>query len=775
MKKKKVPEERKPDLHEADDQAAIESRIKEMMEIDPPKSVAKPITVTMHDDESSEPVPNTTEPELPPSAPELPSAPAKKPVPITIIDHNDIAETDEVDTPEVAEASVAPVDLAAEEIAEEPAESDPELLAAIEEVNNQLLAKESEPIGETADENVETAPSAPEVTDASAVDDDDSVIDEPEPEINTPEPEPEPDKPKPLSHLDSIVPKNRVEETLESTQTDQAVDDIIATESDALLKAEDEKLAEAFKPEPVKTKRGIVRRFFGNKVVRIALVLALIAGIAAAATVPTSRYYLLNTAGVRSSASVTVLDSSTQQPLKGVKVNLAGEATETNEEGKAQFSNIKLGQTDLVIEKRAFAPITQPLVIGWGSNPLPEYQLTPTGSQYTFIVTDYLSGKPVDNVEAASNEASAQSNEKGEIKLTIDQQDDTPRDVIISGDGYREEKFQLNLDQKEPLAISLVPARKHVFISKRSGKYDVYKVDVDGQNEKLVLPGTGSERDDMVLISHPTAEVAALVSTKDNKRNNDGFLLSTLTVMNLNEETTKSVVTSERVQVIDWVGSKVVYVAVKEGASGDSPDRHTLASYDYQTQEYHELAKSNYFNDVMVAGGKVYYAPTSTYATETKAALYRVNADGSDKQELFNQEVWNIFRTNYDKLVFAVQQDWYELAIGQTKPGKISGEPPSQVSRVYIDNGSGSKALWVDSRDGKGVLLGYDTQTNEDTVIRTQGGLKDPIRWLSDNVVIYRISTESETADYVLNLDGGEPKKIRDVTNTSGVNTWYFY
>src|SRR5690606_37173626 len=198
-------------------------------------------------------------------------------------------------------------------------------------------------------------------------------------------------------------------------------------------------------------------------------------------------------------------------------------------------------------EKSAFARLEKTLVIGWGSNPLSAFSLTPTGSQYVFAVTDFLSGKPIAKVEAVSQEASAISNEKGKIKLTIDAPDESEREVVITRKGFREERLVLNLDKKETTAVQLVPARKHAFFSNRSGRYDVYKIDADGANEKLVLPGTRSERDDMVLVSHPIDEVAALVSTKDNKRNDDGFLLSTLTILNLEAETNKSVVTSERV------------------------------------------------------------------------------------------------------------------------------------------------------------------------------------------------------------------------------------
>ena len=80
----------------------------------------------------------------------------------------------------------------------------------------------------------------------------------------------------------------------------------------------------------------------------------------------------------------------------------------------------------------------------------------------------------------------------------------------------------------------------------------------------------------------------------------------------------------------------------------------------------------------------------------------------------------------------------------------------------------------MEERDGKGVLLAYDTITKTDKALKTQSGLISTVRWLSNNTVVYRIHTSQETADYVLNLDGGEAKKIKDVTNTIGIDQGYF-
>lgn len=577
---------------------------------------------------------------------------------------------------------------------------------------------------------------------------------------------------------------NSSENKSEQNAEDSAVDDIVSKEGDVVLKAEDEKQKKAI-AVPRKAS-------FGRKVVtklknlwskpyirRTALGLAL-AIVVATVAVPTSRYFVMNTAGIRSRASITVFDNSTKLPLKNVTVSMSGLSVQTDKNGLASFKNIKLGKTIVKIEKRAFAEITQVSTIGWGSNPLGELSLTPVGSQYDFMVTDFLSGNPIKGIEATSGIASALSDDEGKIKLTIDSDDIPETDEIkatISGEGYRDEVITIDAKNKEATLVSLVPARKHVFISKRSGQYDVYKIDADGKNEGLLLKGTGSERSDITLALHPNFELAALVSTRDNLRNSDGFLLSTLTIINVaEEESPAKVISSERIQLVGWSGTRLVFVKIAAGASASNPKRHRLISYDTKTSKSNELASSNYFNDVSMVGNIVYYSPSSAYQNQA-TSLRSVNADGNNDQVVLNKEVWNVFRLKYDELVLSVSQEWHSYDITTKKITLLDGQPADLRSRVYTDNPKQDKSLWIDKRDGKGVLLIHDitNETNEDEVLHTASGLNTPVTWLNDNIVLYRIRTDSETADYVMNINGGEHKKLVDVTNTGGLDNWYYY
>lgn len=560
---------------------------------------------------------------------------------------------------------------------------------------------------------------------------------------------------------------------------DKAVDDIVAHESDELLAAEDEKLAAAFTPQGkagLKEKiRNSLSNWWHNPRARRLSLIGLLAAILLLAALPPSRYFFLNTAGVRASANLMVLDDSTRQPLKNVRVQLAGQSAQTDSEGWVKLDRLKLGRTELVVEKRAFAEIKRPVTVGWGSNPFGGFNLTPVGVQYTYIVTDFLSGKPVEKAEATSGEASAAADEQGKIVLTVDKDDPEDASVTITANQYRQEKLTLPADNKAEQAIKLAAAQPHTFISRRSGQYDVYKIDVDGKNEAVILKGTGSERADMVLVPHPQKPVVALVSTRDNVRNQDGFLLSSLILIDLSEDgRAVEVAQSEQIQVLGWFGDRLAYVQVAAGASASNPRRHLLLSYEYPNGDRKELATSNYFNDVLAMDGQIYYAPSGAYQPPGSAKLLRVHADGTGQQTILDHEVWNIFRTDYARLSLSVQQDWYDYALGDTQAQKASGPPAALHTRAYVDSPDAQRSLWAEERDGKGTLLAYDVADKKDTVIKSQSGLVSPFRWLSDTTVVYRIHTDQETADYALSLNGGDPVKIRDVTNT-GTAAQRFY
>lgn len=576
------------------------------------------------------------------------------------------------------------------------------------------------------------------------------------------------------------MPEENQKETKDDSYLDSAIDDINKSDSNKLLDHDNERPSApepktGFKAKLQKIKE-VMKDIWEDPKKRKILIASCVAFVFLIGLIPYSRYFVLNTVGVRSSASVRVLDQSTGQPLKNVNVKIANSENKTDNNGVAKLERIKLGGTELTIEKRAFADVSQKVTIGWGSNPLGDFEVKPTGLQYSFKTTDFLSSNPVEKAEISSGEYSAFSDEEGLAVITIEDPGEEAIDIEINADGYRKEMVTQEKENKEVQNISMVASRKHVFISKRTGNYDVYKIDADGQNEELVLSGTGNEKEDMSLIAHPDRDLVALVSTRDSVRNKDGFLLSTLTLIDLSgdEVKTESLATSERIQIVGWDNEHLIYVRIAEGASASNPNRHRLVTYNTDFGQAEQIASSNYFNDVVMIKDKVYYSPSSYQGGET--GLYQVDTNGENSNKLFDQEVWSVFRTDYNSLMFSVRNDWYEYKITDGKILAASGAPAVQLSRLYVDGPEDSKkSVWIDQRDGKGSVIEYGTENNEERTVYAQSGLTYPVRWMNDSTILYRISTDQETADYVVSLNGGEPKKITDVTNSGGLDRWYYY
>lgn len=606
---------------------------------------------------------------------------------------------------------------------------------------------------------------------------------EPQPEITPEEPVKkkfyEPSGPKPVAPKGPIEPPETPmgdELGLEDPSTKRAVDEIVAAEADELLSIQDNRARPTHVVAPKKKSRGL-GAFFKNKYVRTFLILLMVGGLGAAAAFPTSRYYLLNAAGVRSGASVVVLDEATGQPLKNAEFTIAGSSIKSEADGVARLDKLKLGPQTVSIKKPGFAEVNKDVTLGWGSNPLGDFRLKPVGSQYSVKVVDFLSKKPLAKIEATNGDASSLSNDKGEIILTIPSSDIEKESIEVSlqSEGLRTEKVNIPLSKNEPTLVEMVPARKHAFISKRSGTYDVYKIDADGKNEEKVLSGTGNERPEvMALSAHPTKNLVALVSSREVNRNKDGVFTNSLTLINLDDNKATKVTQSERIQMVGWVDNRLAYVKIAEGSTPTSPDRHRLVSYDVNSTTEKELANTNYFNDVLMAGKFIYYTPSS-YSSAGPVGLFKTNIDGSDKKTIYDKEVWNLFRTSFEELSISMGQEWYTLNLNNDSMARAPGAPAVLKTRVYVTNPTQPTSLWTEERDGKGVMLSYNKDTKEDSVLQAKSGIKNPLRWLTDKDIIYRVSNSQETADYIVSTDGGEPRKVQDVTDTAGIDRWYYY
>lgn len=537
---------------------------------------------------------------------------------------------------------------------------------------------------------------------------------------------------------------------------DTAVDEIMKQESDELLKTHDTQ--DQLEESPTKTpKRHRLRR-----AILIIFTLFFI-GLAAAMVFPTSRYFVLNTAGVRSRASVLVLDNETRLPIKNVTVRLGDQVVKTESNGIASISGLKLGLATLQIERVAYESIKQDVTVGWGSNPLGEFHIKATGVQYEIIVKDYISGQKIPGIEARSGEAIATTDNKGVVALTLDKADGKIP-LTVSADGYRTEQLEFSADQKGAIIAVLVPQARAIFAVHQESRYDVVSMHIDGKNRSTLLEGTGSESANTSILQDSEAARVAVVSHRDNRRGAQGQVVNTLTIIDMQSGNTTVVARAEHFQLIDWIGSTLVFQESNTTGNADDPARYKVQSYDAATAKQTELARANQFNAVQSMKGAIYFAPASTDQKDDNY-FYRVNPNGTGRQTVMSQAVWSAVRTRYDTLALQTPGGWFSYTVGSTV---TQSTMPASLVNKYFAEGPNQQSIWSEVTGGRGRIVLHDNLSGKDTPVASHPGLSYPIRWLGKHAAVVRVTQGNEVSDYAVSLADGSLKKITNVANTFG-------
>ena len=505
--------------------------------------------------------------------------------------------------------------------------------------------------------------------------------------------------------------------------------------------------------------------WWDNRVMRYVTLALFLIVLAVILFVPIVRTTVFNTFGVRSTLTVTAIDQSTLMPLKNVVLKVGEGKTKTNDKGFAKLYDVRLGKQEVSVAKPGFKEYKKTIDFGMRTQDLGEVTMTPQGIQFELVLLDYLSGKPVKDAEVSSGEATTRSDKEGLALLTVPPMNDSEEvDIEIAKKGYRTEKITLPASFNGKREVKLVVAQRAVFINKASGKFDVYKMYVDGAKKELLLAGTGRESGIINVLPDPEGKYAALVSTRDERRNKDGYLLSALTIINIETGDTDTLEHAEQIVTLGWRGSSLIYLQTVAGSSAANPNRQKIIAYDYATSKRNQLASANYFGSTVLSDDTLYYQVTAT-DPDVKSGLARVDFDGTDKKQIYEGDVWSLLRADYQTVKLQTPDKWYEYKLG-TVSAVGSNPAATYVSKMFVDAPDGKWAAWIDPRDSRGVLMAYDIANAKSKEIVTERGLSEVAYWLGDRVVAYRTIINGEVNEYAVSIDGGEPKHISEVSSS---------
>lgn len=493
-----------------------------------------------------------------------------------------------------------------------------------------------------------------------------------------------------------------------------------------------------------------------------------------------SRIFLVNLVGLRTNVTVTTMtlpeEGQVSAVVKKVTVTVGGDTITTNDEGQAT-SRQPFGTVTIGGQKSGYEPASATTLLDFdpffhllGGKSADaqarsvKLELKAVGLPLKFTAVDWLSGQPVTRGSFAVGDIVAKPDDQGVVNLRLPASE-AKKITIVShlGGAYIDKQFELDLGTFQ--TISFVPQGSHMFISKRSGSLEAYLSPVDGSDATVIMKSSSSETAAMNVTYNPSRTYAVLTTTRDGTRDSQNTLLQKMYVLNLANKKLTSVDAGQWFNFVDWTGDTLVYT-VGERLSGKTYNTQRLASVDVTNASKRDLSTAANFGQVRVALGTVVYwhgfvSDEDGYLTGPELRTVSVKG-GTEKNLAYSLK--QLTQTSPDSFAYQTGSgDWHEYNAntGQVK----NSSPPASANRAYLASPSadGQWRLVIDRIDGLPTLLVRNVASGKENKLYASASIRGPLHWVGNNVV-FRMADGGQTADYIVSMLGGTPKKIADIS-----------
>lgn len=554
---------------------------------------------------------------------------------------------------------------------------------------------------------------------------------------------------------EDIQPKGSQEDTtLEGVQ----ISDTDLEQTDKLTKQEKKEAKKRAKKlrTPEEKKKLKRRKILFGSISLLILVVVIFA-------VPMTRWPMLNALGFRGNIAVLVQDEDSNVTISDVNVLVDDSFVGTTDgSGQLRVSNIRLGDHNIKLQKAGYSRVDEEQTISFGTRKY-NTSLKAIGIKIDIGVKDWLNNTSVVGAKISGGGSTATTDNKGRAALVIKPTDEDTA-VSIKAKGYLDKKIQV-APKVASLDVSLVSSSKNYFISKRDGKYDIFKSNIDGSSQRKIIEATGKENQGLLQFSiHRNNRYALLVAIRDGTRLGDR-LVAGIYKVDLEQASLKKIDEGSDVQLLGWAGDSAVYTKTSPETNYDDKNFTKLMSVNILSDTLAQQASSNYFQLATIVGEKVLYVAGDAYREIKNPKLVGVDPNSGARQTYQSgKSIRYGNQTTYGVLEFETDaSEFYSLNV-ITGALQATDRQPSDINR-YSLNQSANKVAYTDRRDGKGVLLVRNLKDGKEEPIVAISGLTTPVRWVSSRLVVARISTNQETADYVIDTNSGKYAKIVDVSD----------
>lgn len=479
--------------------------------------------------------------------------------------------------------------------------------------------------------------------------------------------------------------------------------------------------------------------------------------------IPNSRHAILNSLGIRSSLVLSFVDEN-NSPIEQAKVTVDGSSKLTNEIGKVKFNNLKLGEKKVSFSKVGYAKLTTNVQNSLGVTEVEHYKVKITGIEVGLVVKNWLTENLLDGVTASYDSSEATSDSKGVINLVIAPTDEEKVKINLKKDGYLDKVVEVELDT-EPDEINMVYAHKNYFISRRAGQNDIYSSNLDGSDQKRIISATGNEESNFISFDiHGNNKKAILVANREGRYINNRAV-EELYVIDLEKSTIKKFDEGVSIGLIGWINDSIAYTKTSPTLSYNHPHRESIMVFDTVKNKSTAVATANYFSSHVVYKDQVLYIPNDGYRQRNDQYVTGYNINTNTRRQYAKDSYASYFTMPEYGIIELNNNSFVQLDIESGQIKKLNRS--TQSSKNHIVSSNKKTILTIDKRDGQGVILQNSSGSGDQKIVAKIGGLTAPIRFISEDLVIVRVVTAQETADYVVHLPTGKNKKIANVENVS--------
>jgi hypothetical protein len=587
------------------------------------------------------------------------------------------------------------------------------------------------------------------------------------------------DKTPPVENTENQNPDETVEQVAPENTEEQAAHTVEPTAPEGVKdEAEPSKAAPAPTGKFPRLKR-FAHAYWARKkwtlpVTAVVLLVLLLA-------VPLTRYPILGVA-LKKDAAITVVDSATDQPVTDADVGIGGKKLKTDNHGHV-VAHLGVGKHEITVTKKYYKTYNSSVFVGISSTPSAKISAVATGRQVPVTVSDYVTGRPLENAVITANGSSAKTDKQGKATLVLPAQG-TSAKATITRDSYNNNSVSVTITAREVNTnkFTLTPTGKVYFLSNLSGKIDVVKTDLDGKNRKTVLAGTGTEDAySTSLLASRDWKYLALLSKRDGKQGI--YLIDTATdkATNIDGGSAEATFT-----LVGWSGDTFVYQVARSNVTNWQSGAQAIKSYDASNGKLYTIDQSqgegtgqydygftNYstislLDNELLFSKNWYSSQFPNHLTGKSSSLISVNSDGSGKKSVKDfpipasaQYAYFVSLAQYEAYSVYVQvpsdggtSNYYEYEDGNlTAKNDVTDDTFNKAYPTYLISPSGKQTFWSEVRDNKNALFIGNSKGESGKQIATLSEYT-PYGWYTDN---YLLVSKGGSELYIMAADGSKP------------------